>query len=212
MNPIDDRRLLVGVHATDPVSLAGLSAFLRTAVDIDVLPKEWAVAPDVAVVATDRVDPETVATLRRLAADSPAPTVLVTNPPVTADVVAMVTSRVTAVLSRATLTPAKLAACVHTVAAGGGVLPPDLLGELLTHVDRLHREVLTPRGLTGGALTTREIDLVRLIAEGFDTNRIARELDCAERTVTNILQELLRRLDLRNREHAVAFSLRAGLI
>ncbi|MBN6042316.1 response regulator transcription factor [Amycolatopsis sp. 195334CR] len=61
-------------------------------------------------------------------------------------------------------------------------------------------------------LSPREIQVLRLLAEGRDTAEIAAELAYAERTVKNILSGLLTRLELRNRTHAVAHALRHGLI
>ncbi|MFB6988605.1 response regulator transcription factor [Streptomyces sp. NPDC056178] len=58
----------------------------------------------------------------------------------------------------------------------------------------------------------REIDVLRLIAEGHDTEVIAKELAYSERTIKNVLHELMTRLQLRNRSHAVAYAMRQGLI
>ena len=52
-------------------------------------------------------------------------------------------------------------------------MPPDLLGRLLTQVGRLQRQVLDPRGLTFSGLATREVQVLRLVADGYDTTEIA---------------------------------------
>jgi DNA-binding NarL/FixJ family response regulator len=54
--------------------------------------------------------------------------------------------------------------------------------------------------------------VLRLLAEGLDTAEIAGKLAYSERTVKNILHEMLTRLGLRNRMHAVPHGLRNGLI
>jgi DNA-binding NarL/FixJ family response regulator len=61
-------------------------------------------------------------------------------------------------------------------------------------------------------LKERELDVLRLLSEGHDTAEVARRLCSSERTVKNVLQDLTRRHNLRNRTHAVAFALRQGLI
>jgi DNA-binding NarL/FixJ family response regulator len=61
-------------------------------------------------------------------------------------------------------------------------------------------------------LKERELDVLRLLSEGFDTAEVARRLCYSERTVKNVLQDLTRRHNLKNRTHAVAFALRQGLI
>jgi len=92
------------------------------------------------------------------------------------------------------------------------VMPPNLVGELLKHIERLQRDVLTPHGLNASGLTPREIDVLRLMADGFDTSEIAGELCYSERTVKNVIYGLTHRLKLRNRSHAVAYALRSGMI
>jgi DNA-binding CsgD family transcriptional regulator len=57
-----------------------------------------------------------------------------------------------------------------------------------------------------------QCDVLRLVADGFDTVQIARTLSYSERTVKNIIQKVLIRLKLRNRPHAVAYALRNGLL
>jgi len=51
-----------------------------------------------------------------------------------------------------------------------------------------------------------------LLADGYSTAEIARELAYSERTIKNSIHDLTTRLQLRNRSHAVAFAVRQGLI
>jgi DNA-binding NarL/FixJ family response regulator len=71
-------------------------------------------------------------------------------------------------------------------ASGDGVLPPNLIGELLKHVERLRREVLAPHEFDSAGLSPREIQVLRLMSEGLDTIEIAGELCCSEHTGKNI--------------------------
>jgi DNA-binding CsgD family transcriptional regulator len=91
-------------------------------------------------------------------------------------------------------------------------LPGDLLGRLLDQVGRLQRKVLDPRGLTLSTLTAREADMLRLVAEGLDTAEIAVKTSYSERTVKNVLHDVITRFNLRNRAHAVGYVLQQGLI
>jgi DNA-binding NarL/FixJ family response regulator len=61
-------------------------------------------------------------------------------------------------------------------------------------------------------LTEREIEVLRLVADGFDTSEIAGSLAYSERTIKNIIHDVTARLNLRNRSHAVAYAVRQGLI
>ena len=72
--------------------------------------------------------------------------------------------------------------------------------------------MLAPRGLTFSGLTDREVRVLRLLAEGFDTAEVGRQLFLSERTVKNVVHDVTSRLNLRNRTHAVAYALRQGLI
>jgi DNA-binding NarL/FixJ family response regulator len=61
-------------------------------------------------------------------------------------------------------------------------------------------------------LTDREVEVLRLVAEGLDTGEIARRLAFSERTIKSVLHDVTTRLQLRNRAHAVAFAVREGFI
>jgi DNA-binding NarL/FixJ family response regulator len=108
--------------------------------------------------------------------------------------------------------PAILERALRGAADGDGTLPPDLLGRLLTQVGRLQQQVLSPRGLTLGGLTEREVAVLRLIADGLDTAEVGRRLYFSERTVKNVIHDVTTRFDLRNRSQAVAYAIRQGLI
>ena len=125
---------------------------------------------------------------------------------------AAVEAGVAGLVRRAEATPERLAKAVCAAARGEGSVPPDLLGKLLAQVGRLQRQLLHPRGLTLNGMSTREIDILRLVAEGLDTAEIAGKLCYSERTVKNVLHDITTRLQLRNRSHAVAYALKQGLI
>lgn len=115
-------------------------------------------------------------------------------------------------LRRSQASVGKLVATIRSVAAGEGSLPPDMLARLLTQVGQLERQVLAPRGLTFSGLTERELNVLRLLAECLDTAEVSGQLFYSERTVKNIIHDITSRLELRNRTHAVAYAIKAGLI
>ena len=202
----------VAVQATDPLSHAGLAALLQFRGDLTVVRNAQRTEADVLVVAAERLSTEVVATLRRAGAETGAPVVLVVAEIDEGDLLTAVECRVVAILPRGAVSADRLAHSVKAAASGGGVLPPNLVGELLKHVERMQRDVLTPNGLNASGLTPREIDVLRLMADGFDTNEIAGKLCYSERTVKNVIYGVTHRLKLRNRSHAVAYALRAGMI
>lgn len=91
-------------------------------------------------------------------------------------------------------------------------LPGDAVGWLAARLRTIHRDVLEPRGLTVAGLGTREVEVLRLLAEGLDTAAIAEAMNYSERTVKSIIHGVLTRWRLRNRAHAVAFAVRSGAL
>jgi DNA-binding NarL/FixJ family response regulator len=202
----------VALQALDPLSHAGLAALMQYRTDLTVLRSAQRAEADVLIMAAERLTSDVIATLRRAGAEVNVPVVLVVQEIAEAELLTAVECRVVAILPRAAVTAERLAHRVKAAAAGGGVMPPNLVGELLKHVERMQRDVLTPNGLNPSGLTPREVDVLRLMADGFDTNEIAGKLCYSERTVKNVIYGVTHRLKLRNRSHAVAYALRAGMI
>ncbi len=61
-------------------------------------------------------------------------------------------------------------------------------------------------------LSARDIEVLRLLAEGCDTAEIAQRLAYSEPTIKNVIQRLFDQLKVRNRPHAVAVAMRARII
>jgi DNA-binding NarL/FixJ family response regulator len=202
----------VAVCAPDPITLAGVSAFLGSASDLTVIPKPRREQVDVVVAVFHRLSSVACTTLRTAAAELCRPIVLVADEIKQAELLTAVECRVVAILPRIAATDHRLVQGIRTAAAGGADIPPNLLGHLVSHAERLHRELLAPNGLGDSSLSPREIDVLRLMADGLDTNEIARDLRYSERTVKNIIYAITNRLHLRNRSHAVAYAMRAGMI
>ena len=205
-------RVATYVYADDPILQAGMVSQLRGRPEIDIVEATELSRAQVGVAAADALDDETLRILRALKRAGVAHTLLIMRAIDDAAVVSAAEVGVSGLLRRSEATPEALVRTIQKVAAGDGVIPSDLLGHLLGQVGRLQRQVLSPRGLTFSGLSDREIDVIRLIAEGHDTNEIARQLCYSQRTVKNVLHDVTTRLQLRNRSHAVAYALREGLI
>jgi len=205
-------RVATYVYADDPILQAGMVSQLRGRPEIDIVEAAELSRAQVGVAAADALDDETLRILRALKRAGIAHTLLIMRAIDDAAVVSAAEVGVSGLLRRSEATPEALVRTIQKVAAGDGVIPSDLLGHLLGQVGRLQRQVLSPRGLTFSGLSDREIDVIRLIAEGHDTNEIARQLCYSQRTVKNVLHDVTTRLQLRNRSHAVAYAVREGLI
>jgi DNA-binding NarL/FixJ family response regulator len=204
-------RIPVLVHSRDPISSAGVVSQLRHRPEVLLVGDDPAAA-SVAVVVTDELDEDTTRTLRAMRRGSCPRMVVVATRLDDAALLAAVEIGVQGLLRRAEASPERLVAAVQAAAAGDGTLPPDLLGRLLAQVGRLQREVLSPRGMAFSGLTDREANVLRLVADGYDTAEIADRLAWSERTVKNVIHDITTRHQLRNRSHAVAYAVRAGLI
>jgi len=128
------------------------------------------------------------------------------------DMLAAIQSGAVGYLCKDTLTPEALGGAVHATASGGGVIAPELLGHLLNGIARASRDVLEPRGISLARLTTREQQVLKLVADGRSTREVAQELSYGERTVKNILHDVVTKLNARTRSQAVAFAVRERLI
>nr|WP_258565365.1 response regulator transcription factor [Streptomyces sp. WELS2] len=212
--PAADRldRVTVAVYAADPVLRLGVVQQLRQRPEIDLLADADAERAQVSLVVVDHVDDDVATLLHRLRHNTATRTGLVVATLGSGSLQRVIECGVAAVLRRAEADQDQLLRLVLAIANGEGVLPGDLLGKLLSHVGSLQRSALDPRGLSLSTLTTREADMLRMVSEGLDTAEIARKTSYSERTVKNILHEVITRLQLRNRAHAVGYALRNGLI
>lgn len=117
----------------------------------------------------------------------------------------MVDAGVSAILLHRTLTADTLVTSVRSVVAGNVALPVDMLSRLLLHVTQTSH-------LGPGGLNTRERSVLRLLADGLDTRGIAEDLCFSERTVKNVVHDVLTKLNCRTRAQAVAVATRVGVI
>ena len=205
-------RVTVCVHARDPISAAGVIAELRPRPEVQILPEHELDRASVAIIVVDALDDDAVQMLRKVQRRGMSRTVLVAGRLDDGDLVAAVEIGVVGLLRRSEATADRLTEVICRAATGDGSVPPDLLGRLLDQVGQLQRQVLSPRGLTFTGLATREVEVLKLVADGYSTGEIAMQLCYSERTVKNVLHDVTTRLQLRNRSHAVAYALRQGLI
>lgn len=205
-------RIPVFVSSDDPVSELGVAALLRGRPELELVDELDIDSARVAVVAVDEIDEAAQRRVRAVQRNGCPRVVLVVSKLDDRGVLAGVEAGASALLRRADASPERLATTVVSVNRGEGSMPPDLLGRLLEQVGELQRNVLSPRGFTMSGLTEREIDVLRLVADGLDTAQIGHELAYSDRTVKNIIHDVTTRLHLRNRSHAVAYAVRQGLI
>jgi DNA-binding NarL/FixJ family response regulator len=121
-------------------------------------------------------------------------------------VVAAIQAGAVGYLRKDTLTVETLGAAVAAAANGTGVMEPELLGSLLRGLPA------EPGRPAAARLTDREQQVLALIAAGHPTREVAEQLCYSERTVKNVLHDVVTKLNARSRSQAVAFAVREGLI
>jgi DNA-binding NarL/FixJ family response regulator len=110
------------------------------------------------------------------------------------------------VLRKETLTTDSLASAVRAAADGTGVVTSELLRELLDGISSDDGKPAAAR------LTEREQQVLSLIAAGHPTREVAQQLCYSERTVKNVLHDVVTKMGARSRSQAVAHAVREGLI
>ena len=89
-----------------------------------------------------------------------------------------------------------------------------LVEEALTVARQTHLRLTSdvPRPVSALGLTRREIDVLRLVAEGSSNSAIARTLFISPKTVSVHVSNILAKLEVTNRGQAAALAHRAGLL
>ncbi|MEU1051179.1 response regulator transcription factor [Streptomyces sp. NPDC005876] len=105
--------------------------------------------------------------------------------------------------------PDRLLHGIRTVATGAALLDPDVTRQLVgRYAARIRPTEKTPRDIP---LTPRELEVLRLIAEGLSNSEIAAALVISQETVKTFVSRILAKLQLRDRVQAVVYAYRHGL-
>ncbi|MQY02669.1 response regulator [Actinomadura macrotermitis] len=107
------------------------------------------------------------------------------------------------------VTAERLFDAVRVVAAGEALLAPGITRRLIGEFARLRPRPAAP---ALAALTPRETDVLRLVAEGLSNPEIAARLVIGEETVKTHVSRVLRKLGLRDRVQAVVTAYESGLV
>jgi DNA-binding NarL/FixJ family response regulator len=109
------------------------------------------------------------------------------------------------------VTAERLFDAVRVVAAGDALIAPAITRRLIAEFAR-RRPPAPDRLASLDALTPRETEVLRLIAEGLANAEIAARLTIGEQTVKTHVSRVLTKLDLRDRAQAVAAAYETGLV
>ncbi|KQQ67025.1 MULTISPECIES: response regulator transcription factor [Microbacterium] len=197
-----------------PIVRAGLTALFSLEPDLEVVAE--AGTPDEAVACAERENPDVVlmdlqfgsqtkttgvdATRRIRALEAPPYVLVLTNYDSDADILGAVEAGASGYLLK-DAPPHELTAAVRAAAAGESALAPVIASRLL---DRMR----APRV----SLSSREIEVLELVAAGRSNSEVAEQLFVSETTVKSHLAHIFSKLDVSSRTAAVSAARRKGIL
>jgi DNA-binding NarL/FixJ family response regulator len=104
------------------------------------------------------------------------------------------------------VTPEELFKAIRNVQAGLSVLAPDVTRQVLRAVS------LDQVGAADRGLSSRELDVLKCLAQGKTTAQISSELFISDNTVKTHVRHILEKLEASNRAEAVSKAVQLGMI
>jgi len=105
----------------------------------------------------------------------------------------------------------QLLAGIRAAAAGESLISPQIAAKLLQRL-RAQTADIDAAETIRTELSDRELEVLRLIANGKDNAQIARELFISPKTVKNHISNILMKLHIQNRIQAAVYAVRSGIV
>ncbi|HEX6298856.1 MAG TPA: response regulator transcription factor [Acidimicrobiia bacterium] len=204
---VDDHRLfLSGVKA----ELAGEFRIIGSAYDVDTAIREIrGYRPDVALVDVHMPDGGGIAVVQGVTETNPDVKFLALSVSDRAeDVIAMIRAGARGYVTK-TIEPAELSDAIRRIHAGDAVFSPRLAGFVL---DAFAGAIPSHDDPELDQLTSREKDVLRLIARGFAYKQVARKLNISIKTVETHVSSVLRKLQLSNRHELARWASKRRIV
>jgi DNA-binding NarL/FixJ family response regulator len=106
----------------------------------------------------------------------------------------------------------EVASAVRAVVAGQSLISPSMASKLLSEFTNLAKRADERTTVPTPRLTDRELEVLRLVAEGKSNREIAGDLFISENTVKNHVRNILEKLHLHTRMEAVMYAVREKLL
>ncbi len=170
-------------------------------------------APDVVVIDLKMPNASGIDALRQILTDSPdAQLVVLTVSAEEDDAIEALSAGACSYLLKDTRTD-KLAGAIRLAAGGHAVLSREVVHALVAHVRAdNHATEAEDAGGEETALTERELEVLRLIADGADNATIGRELSISRHTVKQYVTNIFEKLGVQSRVQAAVYAVRNGLV
>lgn len=206
------RRLRVSIYAMDQLTGAGVAAMLRSCSALAVVPRETETEADAAVVATEGVTADFLGTLRTMAERTAKPMVFIVPDQWNANLLSAMESGMARVVHHTEVTRERLCQEILTVTEDAAQPRRSIRAQVLGGIEAMLREIHGLDGLGFHGLRSRELTVLRLVAEGCSLQEVGRKLSYSESAVKNILRAVTTRMGMRNKTQAVAYAARIGAI
>jgi DNA-binding NarL/FixJ family response regulator len=168
-------------------------------------------APDVVIMDLNMPGISGVDTIREITASAPlARVVVLTISDDDADVVNAVMAGACGYLLKDASVD-QLIAGIRAAAAGESLISPQIAAKMLQLL-RAQRSHTDAAETIRAELSDREIQVLKLIANGKDNAEIARQLFISPKTVKNHISNILMKLQIENRIQAAVYAVRSGLV
>ncbi len=106
----------------------------------------------------------------------------------------------------------EVAEAIRSVVAGQSLISPSMASKLLSEFNSLAKRAETKEQLPAPVLTSRELEVLKLVAKGMSNRDVADELFISENTVKNHVRNILEKLHLHSRMEAVMYAVRERLL
>ena len=106
----------------------------------------------------------------------------------------------------------EVAEAIRAVAQGQSLISPSMASKLLTQFNVLARKAEERQQYPPPALTSRELEVLKLVSKGMSNREIADVLFISENTVKNHVRNILEKLHLHSRMEAVIYAVRERLL
>jgi two-component system nitrate/nitrite response regulator NarL len=168
-------------------------------------------APDVVIMDLNMPGPSGVDVIRQMATIAPLTRVVVlTISADDSDVINAVMSGACGYLLKDSSVD-QLIAGIRSAAAGESLISPQIAAKMLQML-RAQRSTVDAAETIRAELSEREIEVLKLIANGNDNAEIARALFISPKTVKNHISNILMKLQMENRIQAAVYAVRSGIV
>ncbi|MEX0991048.1 MAG: response regulator transcription factor [Actinomycetota bacterium] len=106
----------------------------------------------------------------------------------------------------------EVADAIRSVWAGQSRISPSMASKLLTEFAAMSKRADERRQVPAPRLTEREMEVLKLVAEGMNNREIGQALFISENTVKNHIRNILEKLHLHSRMEAVVYAVREKMI